>query len=996
MSVASRGRLGRAALMGSLLILVATVLPRATLAAVGDALVWPPIPPTAVSPFVDPTCGPQGGSSLAIVQGSKLKDVDPVAVPVALVVSCLDNNDVQTRARLNFLDPANGKVVKQLLTRIGGVVATPTATPRGWPHFANQVDRARLIACGSDGSLYGIDYSQFPSTTDDGVAAPLTRPSGLPPGCAALGYDPEGDLIYQGVPGNDATVGIYRFAENGTTTKPFDNQAFVNTPGCTPAGIAITGGVLVVACKNQSTILRVDKNTGLPLGTFGQLGVLEQLAGQNLSPSLGDLACDPVTFSAQYKDAMWSRNGNNGNGVVPLKFPPFTCGLPGNATVLWAGLSAPGGGLAGAAPSAQCFNNLIFPVLNGNGFDGDIIDSDADGSPDCWEDGSVWPFDNKPGIDFNGDGIRDLKLCVAVDTNGDGIAETEECANKLRKDLFVEIDWMAGRKPDPGALSQAQPVPSIGIQSVREAFAWAPVDPLGGGAFKGIGIHFQVDEEVLFSTLDPNDATKKSQVTELVFTPCTPPVFTINADGTTTQNPKSLSDAADFDTIKRDNFGTAAERNDANASNILNARRLAFRYVLFANKQVGVNGGGASNSGCAEVGGDDAAVTLAAFSTLTKDDVAGTLMHEIGHTLGLRHGSHDNVNCKPNLRSLMSYTRQLSYPLGPIPNRRLDYSRFADPDLNEANLNEGLGIGFDPSLGLISQFDPVTQLAVTLFATDDKIAFAGLFGAWTVVPAKGVSAPDCPIGDHCINWDQSKFTSGKNKGSPSYNSPATANLNVGSGGCTGAGTILEGNNDWEIIQYRFTATLESADGVGHGDPETDITAAQAVEQGLAADHDGNGIADSMDCGSRPDGSPFLCTHRVDVKPSFAAQCTEAGCFKVISQSLDSTITVVIFSESDAGAQWIAPDLVNTKKSTPDDELPQLNGVDSKVNKFGKGTCSASDDDKDGIKDLKCQFLTGSLQLGRQVAVVTWVFTDQEDPATPLRRGMATQLIEVVP
>ena len=53
-------------------------------------------------------------------------------------------------------------------------------------------------------------------------------------------------------------------------------------------------------------------------------------------------------------------------------------------------------------------------------------------------------------------------------------------------------------------------------------------------------------------------------------------------------------------------------------------------------------------------------------------------MHEFGHLLGLGHGGHDEVNCKPNYRSVMSYTRQFAG--SPIPNRRLDYSRSADPD----------------------------------------------------------------------------------------------------------------------------------------------------------------------------------------------------------------------------------------------------------------------------------------------------------------------------
>ena len=65
-------------------------------------------------------------------------------------------------------------------------------------------------------------------------------------------------------------------------------------------------------------------------------------------------------------------------------------------------------------------------------------------------------------------------------------------------------------------------------------------------------------------------------------------------------------------------------------------------------------------------------------------------MHELGHNLGLRHGGGDNVNCKPNYYSVMSYSRQLPDFLSPRP---LDYSRGAQPTLNESALSEGGGVG---------------------------------------------------------------------------------------------------------------------------------------------------------------------------------------------------------------------------------------------------------------------------------------------------------------
>ena len=89
----------------------------------------------------------------------------------------------------------------------------------------------------------------------------------------------------------------------------------------------------------------------------------------------------------------------------------------------------------------------------------------------------------------------------------------------------------------------------------------------------------------------------------------------------------------------------------------LNAMRLAFRYVLFAHNLVGNPSGGSSSSGCSEVGGDDAVVSLGSFTTTTvngishsrgtTDQQAGTFMHEFGHLLGFQHGGEDSSTTSP-------------------------------------------------------------------------------------------------------------------------------------------------------------------------------------------------------------------------------------------------------------------------------------------------------------------------------------------------------------
>src|SRR6266571_402721 len=65
-------------------------------------------PTNAGTPFLDPTCGPEGGTSLALVPGFKLAGVDPIQNPVVLVASCLDGLSATVRSRLNFISPTDG------------------------------------------------------------------------------------------------------------------------------------------------------------------------------------------------------------------------------------------------------------------------------------------------------------------------------------------------------------------------------------------------------------------------------------------------------------------------------------------------------------------------------------------------------------------------------------------------------------------------------------------------------------------------------------------------------------------------------------------------------------------------------------------------------------------------------------------------------------------------------------------------------------------------
>ena len=79
----------------------------------------------------------------------------------------------------------------------------------------------------------------------------------------------------------------------------------------------------------------------------------------------------------------------------------------------------------------------------------------------------------------------------------------------------------------------------------------------------------------------------------------------------------------------------------------------------------------------------------------TDNQTAGTIMHELGHTVMLRHGGlTGNPNCAPNYLSVMNYMYQLrGLKLGLLA---VDYSHEALGLLDESSLSETTGLGGSP------------------------------------------------------------------------------------------------------------------------------------------------------------------------------------------------------------------------------------------------------------------------------------------------------------
>lgn len=344
------------------------------------------------------------------------------------------------------------------------------------------------------------------------------------------------------------------------------------------------------------------------------------------------------------------------------------------------------------------------------------IDSDEDGLPDHWEMANG-------GVDVDEDGVVDLDL------NAMG-------ANPNHKDIFLEIDYMEAAdhthrlnyRPD-GTLLQS--VSKLPLQAIKDAFAAAPVD-----AGAGITLHTPPIDE---------------------------PIPEINPIYFLSRGPSSNDD---FDDLKYGNpavpcdgyFGTQTDRFSPNCANILKARSLVFRYAIIGHSLFG----SVDTLGKAELPGDDFMLFTGnlenkaervrvqwntTFDQEFADLQAYILMHELGHTLSLRHGGVDHINCKPNYLSVMNYTRVYNTVGIPLSTNRpsicvqrpnnillcrsnppLDFSRNRLEELNEAQLFEDNGIR-----GLGGQFTT--------------------FGRFGGIPVEGKHRPLIGPSAGAIDWD---------------------------------------------------------------------------------------------------------------------------------------------------------------------------------------------------------------------------------------------------
>lgn len=442
--------------------------------------------------------------------------------------------------------------------------------------------------------------------------------------------------------------------------------------------------------------------------------------------------------------------------------------------------------------------DVIIPVIFGGGQPGEVR--------------FHLEFDGLPLVDSDGDGLWDQWETEGADVDGDGVIDVDlpaMGATPDHKDLFVELDWVDGEEPTRQMIDRVKnafamaPATAASLPRLNSAsdleLRPAPANPDGQP-----GIRLWIDTGNLSDALGP-----------------------IGDDfGGGNEIPMGFIDRLSCDDDAPDSF---CARKDANFDP---DRRGIFRYGISAS--FGYEGGiltarsctdGVDNDADGDVDFDDPDCTrnpggvgnIHGENFIEFNHNAGTLMHEIGHTLGLRHGGGDDDNCKPNYASIMNYHNSAGRGV-----RLSDGTSFMD--FSPILTDNGRAAAVLPSLDE-SDLDE-TLVLDTIVATTDR------YWNGAPVPTYMIRFTDgdgdlvrAPV-NRPIDWDGSGTISN-----------TSVQVNVDDDGATGSAACdnddddseLDGHDDWSAVTLPIHPHVMTEQGSDLIAPEVD----QAIWQALA-------------------------------------------------------------------------------------------------------------------------------------------------------------------
>src|SRR5262249_43848187 len=373
----------------------------------------------------------------------------------------------------------------------------------------------------------------------------------------------------------------------------------------------------------------------------------------------------------------------------------------------------------------SCFDCLNLPVAV---LSTAVQDRDGDGLLDVWESKAEWTckpsrlasvYASWPLVDPTGVPLPDLGAMGA---------------NPDVQDVFVQVDFMKGADGH-SHLPQKDSLGNSAFQAVATALHNAAPRPgeivrgfCGAGAKPGecpINVHFDV------GTTYPSAADPAACGSPSTWTPDCAIVpgalgkggnqiaeILCDASGHTPSNQvcafpgfpgvvgwKNGFRAYRDGLIDRTGAGTDCSKSPGSCEpRMPRNRKDIFHYVLFAHA---LGYGSPSNplvprknSGIADSAGGDVMVTLGLWDNQTGSIFVqgSTLLHELGHNIGLRHGGvvpsgKIEPNCKANYQSVMNYLFQVHGLFLPSSSPTIDLSRQQLPALTENALNESSGLG---------------------------------------------------------------------------------------------------------------------------------------------------------------------------------------------------------------------------------------------------------------------------------------------------------------